>query len=95
MGNADGLKHIDRAADIGIKSRFGIVVGIPHQGLGRQMKDDFRFSYIKGFCYGLQITNIAFDMVNQVFQSNEIKMVRFGIGGQGKAGDMCAEFMQP
>jgi len=92
-GFANGLKHIDRAADIGVKGQFRLVVGKADEGLGGQVKDKFRLMFLESLHEMIEITDIPVNMGDFILKPGGLEIV--GLAGWCKriADDIRPQFL--
>ena len=74
-GQPDALQHINGSHDIGLVGADRIFVGIPHNGLGSQVKHNLRLCLFKNLLQMLQIPDIAYDAVHPGVESCPIEQV--------------------
>jgi len=61
-GFADGLKHVDRAANVRVKGQFRLFVGEADKGLGTEVKDKFGLIFLESFHNLVEIADISMNM---------------------------------
>ena len=94
-GFANGLKHIDRAADIGVKGQFRLVVGKADEGLGGQVKDKFRLMFLESLHEMIEITDIPMNMGDFILKPGGLEIVGLAGRSKGIADDIRPQFLQP
>ena len=72
---ADGLKYIDCAADIRIKSQFRFFERETDEGLGSKVKDKFRLIFLEGFDQPIVIADISMNMRYFLPQFSGVKII--------------------
>ena len=79
---------MDRAHDVDSVCTHRIPVPLPHNGLGRQMKDQFRLRLNEGFLQMFQISNVPYDRVQFIRQSGQLIQARLRGRLQGVPRDL-------
>ena len=94
-GFTDGLKDVDRAADVGIKGQFRLFVREADKGLGSQVKDKFRLMFLESFDQPIEIARISMNMRYFLLKFRCLKIV--GLAGRIEriADDIRPQFLQP
>ena len=89
------FEHVHRAADIGIESLLGIVVGAPHQCLGREVKHEFGLSPLKKRPQRIVIAYIAILMLDTLRESQNRKVIVRPLSGQRVSENACPGLDMP
>jgi len=94
-GFTDGLKHVDRAADVGVEGQLRFVVGEAYDGLGRQVKDKFRLIFAESFEEMIKIADISMDVCDFLLEFSCFEVI--GIAGRikGITDNFPTKFLQP
>jgi len=92
---ADGLKHVDRTADIRVKGHFRFVVGEADEGLGSEVKNKFRLIFFESLDQPVEIADISMNMRYFLLKFRCFKIVGLAGGFEGIADDIRSQFLQP
>ncbi len=85
---ANGLKNVDRAADVRVEGHFRLVIGEADEGLGSQVKDKFRLIFSESFNQPVEIAYIPMNVSNLILESGGLKIVGLAGRSEGVANDI-------
>ena len=92
---AHAFQQVHGAHDVRGVGLHRVVVGVAHQGLGRQVQHDLGSRGLHGGLHGGQVTDIADDRGHAFGNAGLRKQTGLGGGGQGVACDLRSHLLQP